>query len=503
MVDDGSTGRVRPPGGGVGAEHAVRGAGGAAGEPGARRRPQPRPGPRARDLGELPRPGRRARARLPGDRARALFRRSATTSSSRSPACCCWTRAARSPTPTRCTPGSTGGAAWSTSTTSRRRSTCRRRAFFRRGLLLAARTCASTPRSARTSRTPSSPPATWPRPRDRSWPWWPRPVTSTGAGPTAPRWCSRGWGRQEKYTLLPRVGYLRLLEELAARGPVPVWAQNLVLYDLLFYFREDQRMHAATAGLDAETQRHVPRAGRRPSWSTSTRSCWPASTSYPHGWVIAAGPAGGLPAAGRRPAPAAPVATRHRPADRSRSATSTGRGRPARRFTVGGRPVEPVHAKVRDLVFFGRVLAHQRIVWLPATSAAAGPAGRRAGPARRRRRRRAPPGRGGGPLAGAGRSGHAVVGRPPPGDPSGAAAFDPRTGAAPGRADPHPRPRPAGAVGPAGRAQPARARRPRLGRGAAGACRGVLRHGRRTGGRGSSWTVTPSPRTTPSTSIAG
>ncbi len=60
----------------------------------------------------------------------------------------------------------------------------------------------------------------------------------------------RSWRKQEKYTELPARGYLGLLQEIDRRlGHVPTWAQNTVLYDLLFYFRHDQSMHGPTGGL--------------------------------------------------------------------------------------------------------------------------------------------------------------------------------------------------------------------------------------------------------------
>lgn len=176
----------------------------------------------------------------------------------------------------------------------------------------------------------------------------------------------QSWGRREKYTLLPRVGYLRLLEDLAAEGPVPAWAQNLVLYDLLFYFREDQRMHAATAGLDDET-----RSTFHDLVHAILRHVDPVVLAgfdvIPTSWVLRQGLRVGYQEPGHVPdrlhlwrVDAARQIVQVRYVHGSRA--------PVERFTAGGRQVEPVHAKVRDLVWFGRVLAHQRIVWLPATA---------------------------------------------------------------------------------------------------------------------------------------
>lgn len=48
----------------------------------------------------------------------------------------------------------------------------------------------------------------------------------------------RSWSDEDKYTTVLERGYLTLLQTISERrGRVPVWVQNTVLYDLLFYFR--------------------------------------------------------------------------------------------------------------------------------------------------------------------------------------------------------------------------------------------------------------------------
>lgn len=41
---------------------------------------------------------------------------------------------------------------------------------------------------------------------------------------------------------------------------------------------------------------------------------------------------------------------------------------PLETWFADGAVVEPVHAKIRDFVYFGRILMHERIAWLPATA---------------------------------------------------------------------------------------------------------------------------------------
>lgn len=62
-----------------------------------------------------------------------------------------------------------------------------------------------------------------------------------------------GWGQVGRYDHVLRYGYLGLLDELLRHhGSVPVWAQNMVLYDIQWYLTEDKKMNSATAWLDAD-----------------------------------------------------------------------------------------------------------------------------------------------------------------------------------------------------------------------------------------------------------
>ncbi|MBO0907701.1 bifunctional glycosyltransferase/CDP-glycerol:glycerophosphate glycerophosphotransferase [Arthrobacter sunyaminii] len=62
-----------------------------------------------------------------------------------------------------------------------------------------------------------------------------------------------GWQVPERYDDILRYGYLGLLEGLKRRlGAVPVWAQNMVLYDLQWYFAEDRSMNSKTAWINRE-----------------------------------------------------------------------------------------------------------------------------------------------------------------------------------------------------------------------------------------------------------
>lgn len=61
------------------------------------------------------------------------------------------------------------------------------------------------------------------------------------------------WQKPEKFIDLPKYGYLALLRETMDEfGVIPEWLQNLVLYDIFWYMREDDRMHSAVADIPAE-----------------------------------------------------------------------------------------------------------------------------------------------------------------------------------------------------------------------------------------------------------
>ena len=57
------------------------------------------------------------------------------------------------------------------------------------------------------------------------------------------------WADPRAYDELPRYGYLGMLRAVQTRlGRVPHWAQYMVLYDLVWFYIDDKRMHSQTAG---------------------------------------------------------------------------------------------------------------------------------------------------------------------------------------------------------------------------------------------------------------
>lgn len=58
------------------------------------------------------------------------------------------------------------------------------------------------------------------------------------------------WLKPERYTVVPRLGYLDALEYAQEQlGYIPDWLANIVLYDLTWYFKEDEKMGSVVAGI--------------------------------------------------------------------------------------------------------------------------------------------------------------------------------------------------------------------------------------------------------------
>lgn len=63
------------------------------------------------------------------------------------------------------------------------------------------------------------------------------------------------WTNPAKYTEVPLFGWLGTLEFIARElGRVPLWAQNIVLYDLSWYFKNDAKIHSPSKSLSAKVK---------------------------------------------------------------------------------------------------------------------------------------------------------------------------------------------------------------------------------------------------------
>lgn len=176
----------------------------------------------------------------------------------------------------------------------------------------------------------------------------------------------QSWSDPRKYTTVLEHGYLKLLKDIhERRGSVPTWAQNTVLYDLLFYFRHEESTHGGTGAAQPEwTGRFHELAAEILSYiDTETIegfSVMPTSFQLKSALII--GYHRGRPV---------PVTIPLERVDADQQIVQIryffDGGVPREEFRVRGVAVEPVHSKIRDLTYLHKVLVRERILWLPAT----------------------------------------------------------------------------------------------------------------------------------------
>jgi glycosyltransferase involved in cell wall biosynthesis len=170
----------------------------------------------------------------------------------------------------------------------------------------------------------------------------------------------------DRYTKVLRNGYLSLLRSSAGdTGSPPEWLQNYVLYELSWYFSsQDGVAGAATAAtgavaetfhdLLAEIVRELDddviaafdlrRFKRSRTWKEILLHSYTGQPWRPPYAVVSG------------------VDTDRKLVQVTYRFTGP---LPEEQFTGRGRPMEPVHAKIRDIGYHGRVLLHERILWLP------------------------------------------------------------------------------------------------------------------------------------------
>jgi glycosyltransferase involved in cell wall biosynthesis/CDP-glycerol glycerophosphotransferase (TagB/SpsB family) len=166
---------------------------------------------------------------------------------------------------------------------------------------------------------------------------------------------------REKYVSVLRYGYLDLLETAETHGGVPRWLENTVLYDLFWYFKEQQAIHSLTASAPAdvfdefhelvrEIRSHIAedaiRAFDMMGLSFSVRETILRAYSEErirHDYVM----------------------LRH--VDESRQLVKISYwfsgDVPVEKIRLDGAEVQPVHETVQDYTFYGRVTIRQRHLW--------------------------------------------------------------------------------------------------------------------------------------------
>ena len=60
------------------------------------------------------------------------------------------------------------------------------------------------------------------------------------------------WSTEERFIVVPRLGYLDMLRKVARDGRAPVWAQYMVLYDIVWFYRADQELNSKVGWISGE-----------------------------------------------------------------------------------------------------------------------------------------------------------------------------------------------------------------------------------------------------------
>jgi CDP-glycerol glycerophosphotransferase (TagB/SpsB family)/glycosyltransferase involved in cell wall biosynthesis len=169
-----------------------------------------------------------------------------------------------------------------------------------------------------------------------------------------------------KYTSILRFGYLDLLETAAAIGPVPRWLENAIVYDLVWYFKEQLAVHSLSASAPPEVldefhdlvaqivRRITPDAIRSFDFVGVDHSIRQALLR------------------GYQEESVRPDYVRVSDVDEPRRLVKfeywfSGE-LPHEEYRVSDVPMAPVHETIQDFVFYRRPVIRRRIVWLPLSS---------------------------------------------------------------------------------------------------------------------------------------
>lgn len=167
-----------------------------------------------------------------------------------------------------------------------------------------------------------------------------------------------------RYTVVPEFGYLALLTRSAeTKGLIPEWLQHTILYDIAWAMKEDAKIESATGAIsdDVRAQFHMLLSKIMPHISRDVVTSFSITHlnddlrfALLHGY-----------------SPDVPSVTpiQQQSADLKQGITKfsyryTGQA-PIEDFYADGVPVAPVYEKRRAIVFHGRSLATERIVWVP------------------------------------------------------------------------------------------------------------------------------------------
>ncbi|MBB4139753.1 bifunctional glycosyltransferase/CDP-glycerol:glycerophosphate glycerophosphotransferase [Microbacterium invictum] len=170
------------------------------------------------------------------------------------------------------------------------------------------------------------------------------------------------WQQPEKYTDVPRYGWLEPLREaVSLYGAAPAWLQNTVLYDLYWYLHYDTQIHSPTRAIAPGVRDEFLAVVREvlAIIDPETITAYGITRVSPQLQAV-------LLALGGHELSLSPIHVWR---------ADSGSGLvlvkyyfagepPIEHFTVGGMLIAPAHEKYRSVVYFGQVVLHERICWI-------------------------------------------------------------------------------------------------------------------------------------------
>jgi glycosyltransferase involved in cell wall biosynthesis len=173
------------------------------------------------------------------------------------------------------------------------------------------------------------------------------------------------WRKESRYTVVPELAYLKPLREACRRlGSAPRWLENVVLYDLNWYFREHDKMRSLATAVSPAAQEifmdHVREiVALLSADAIRTFRLTPMSLRTRRALL------------GLRGDLAAPteirVVNRDAGVHLIELRYEFSGARPQEEFRHRGVPVEAHYAKDRGVRYFGATVYFERIAWLPST----------------------------------------------------------------------------------------------------------------------------------------
>ncbi|MGP5666680.1 bifunctional glycosyltransferase/CDP-glycerol:glycerophosphate glycerophosphotransferase [Glutamicibacter arilaitensis] len=174
------------------------------------------------------------------------------------------------------------------------------------------------------------------------------------------------WQKPEKYIDLPKYGYLALLQEAKEKlVRIPEWVQNVVLYDIFWYLREDDRMHSATANIDPQLAKEFHTYLEQIIALVDEHVIADfrvVKTNWYHRQEL-------LQRFKPKPIQYTDVSVNALDVDKQivRARYYFSGELPVETFRARGFEIQPIHATVQKYTLFGEIMMYERIAWLPAT----------------------------------------------------------------------------------------------------------------------------------------